>query len=643
MIEPGNVALVLSLLLSLYATLVLYTGFIRREAGYLESAENAVYFSTLFLTSASLILLYYLLTDNFSIEYVFSHSNAALPLNYKLSAFWAGSEGSLLLWVWILSLLIAFFVKMEKRDMLTVSSTLILLLVKNFLLIVLILFLNPFRTIDFLPPHGLGLNPLLETHEMIFHPPALFTGYAAATFPFALSLAGIYLADDRWVFRVRKWIVFSWIWLTAGIVIGAFWAYRVLGWGGFWGWDPVENASLLPWLTVTALLHSIMIQEARQGMKLWNALLSLASFEFVFLGTFLTRSGVIGSVHAFGQSGLSAPLTFFMLTTLFISLAVINERRDYIRGLDVVESAISKEASFLLNNLLFTAFAMSVLWGTVFPILSEAVVGYKATIGEKYYLQVTSPLAFSLIALIGLCVGLQWRKSDARTLKKLLSIFIASSISSVALGFILDLEVRGMLSFSLAAFSLALQILQYLRDTVIFKKEFGNLSFLKIVLRKRRRYGGYTAHLGVILVFLGVVGNWVYAEEHELNLKIDEPYSLGDYIFIYRGHLTKNTSFKSAVEVKIDVVSPGNTVTATPEIEYHFLRNQDVTRVEIIHEPLKDIYIIPEVVDDEKAVVKIKFNPLTGFIWSGALIMMIGGLLSLTPRKVVSWIAEVKK
>ena len=631
--EAGVIALLFSFFASIYSTVLAYSGLLKGEAKLLRRAEESIYAATFFITIASFTLFYYFLTDNFTIEYVFSHSSSDLPLVYKPSAFWAGSEGSLLLWVWILSILIVAFIRIEKKDSLTAHSLLILLIIQNFLLLILVQFLSPFKVLDLIPPHGMGLNPLLETHEMAFHPPTLFIGYAGATIPFALSLAGVYLSEDKWVFRARKWILFTWVWLTAGIVIGAFWAYRVLGWGGFWGWDPVENASLLPWLTLTALIHSVMIQEARQGMKLWNVLLAFATFEFVMLGTFLTRSGVVGSVHAFGQSNLTAPFTFLMFAAFAATLYITMERKEFIKGQDVIENVVSKETTFLLNNLLFTAFALSIFWGTIFPILSEAVVGYKATIGPKYYNQITAPLAFSLVALIGLCVAIPWRKSDGA--KKLLLIFLVILASSFIVGLLVGLKI-GILAFMLSVFSIVLQITQYLRDTKAFREEYGVLSFLKIILRKRRRYGGYTVHLGVILVFMGVVGTWVYATEQDLTLSIDEPYKVGDYTFIYRGYTKTNLSSKAVIEARVDIWRGGSFLeTAYPKIEKYSLRNQEVTRVGIIHEPIKDMYLSLQMVDENRAYIKVKFNPLTNFIWTGAVIMISGGLLALTPRGLI--------
>lgn len=610
--NPGSFSLATSLLFSLYAFMNLYTSVTKREIEATGRVKVYILLSFVSLTLSLLTLTYYFLTDNFSVEYVFSHSTADMPLIYKISA---------------------MFIQIEQEDLLTACSLSILTAVQSFFLAVNLVLLNPFETVENIPPHGLGLNPLLETHEMLFHPPVLFAGYATSTFLFALSIAGLYLLDERWILRLRKWALTTWMFLTAGIALGAFWAYRVLGWGGFWGWDPVENASLLPWLTVTALIHSIMIQEARRGMKIWNILLSVATFEFVLLGTLITRSGVISSVHAFAQSEISFPLTVFMIGILVLTADLLHSRRKEIESLDVIESPLSKEASFLLNNLLFTAFALSVFWGTIFPMLSEGFLGYKATIGEKYYLQTTSPLAFSLVALIGLCVGLQWRKSSIKTLRTIVLVFLISLTTALPVAYLLNLSFLTAFSISLAVFSITLQVFQYFRDTIAFKKELGGTNFIKIILKKRRRYGGYTAHLGAIIVFIGVVCNWTYAEEHVLNLKTDEPFEFYGHTLVYRGYSFENTSAKASAKIQVDFIETGKQVFS--KIEYYYLQDQVVRRVGILHELLRDIYIIPEKIGDEEGVFRVKINPLTDFIWIGSITMLLGGMLSLTPRTLV--------
>jgi cytochrome c-type biogenesis protein CcmF len=405
----------------------------------------------------------------------------------------------------------------------------------------------------------------------------------------------------------------------------------VLGWGGFWAWDPVENASLLPWLTLTALVHSIMIQEARGGMKKWNVLLSLATVEFVFLGTLITRSGVIASVHAFGRSGLSMPFATLMIFLLLATLYLIRKQSAFIKSHDVVESAVSKETTFLLNNLLFTAFALTVFWGTVFPLISEAF-GYKATIGAKYYEQTTSPIAYAIVVLTGFCIAIGWRKSELGVIKRTLVILsfliVVAAISSFEIGL-------ASFAIALSAFAILLHLRQYVADSRMFKREYGSLSFLKIVLRKRRRYSGYTIHLGVILVFVGVVVNWTYAEEFEVTMNVGEEVGIDDYVLVYKGFNENRESAKIVIEAELDIVANGKINKAFPRLERYVLQKSEIPRVAIVNEPLKDIYISPISVGKDSAVFKIKLNPLTSLIWSGSLIMLGGIVFALFPRRFV--------
>jgi cytochrome c-type biogenesis protein CcmF len=641
LIEAGYLTIIISFFTSFYSTILAVNGFLRRDPKYLKNSEEMLYFTVFMITISLSILLYYFITDNFTIEYVYLNSASDLPVLYKISALWAGSEGSLLFWAWILSIFTLLFIYTEKKDLLTAHAVIVLLTFQNFFLLVLMYFLNPFKPLDFIPAHGMGLNPLLETHEMIFHPTTLFAGYASTLIPFSLAISGLNLTDESWVFRARRWILFSWMWLTAGISIGAYWAYKTLGWGGFWAWDPVENASLLPWLTLTALVHSIMIQEARQGMKKWNILLSLATIEFVLLGTLITRSGIIASIHAFGRSGLGIPFTILMVSLLAVTVYLIKIRSAFIKSHDVIEHTISKETTFLLNNLLFTAFALTVFWGTIFPLISEALLGYKATIGAKYYEQTTSPIAYAIIALTGFCVAIGWRRGDKKTVKRLLvilSLLVGAAILAVFAG----ISLPGSAALAVSLFAVLLQLRQYVVDTGTFNKEYSSLSFIKIILRRRRRYSGYTIHLGVIMVFIGIVGNWMYAEEHEVVMKVDEQIKIGDYSFVYRGYSEDRVSSKIVIESEIDVINDGKIQKVFPKIERYMLQNNEIVRVVIIYEPLRDIYITLVSIEGDSAVLKIKSNPLTSLIWNGSLIMLGGVIFGLIPRRVIVKFLDAK-
>ncbi len=634
----GYLTVLLALLTSAYSLLSFYFGAKKRDIETLRRAEKSALLTALLVAVASITLVYYFLADNFRVEYVASYSSRALPTFYKVSAFWAGSDGSLLLWTLILSAYIVAFLKIEKKDILTAYSMVATMSVMTFFLLLLATVSNPFKELNFTPADGIGLNPLLQTPEMAAHPPTLFMGYAGATIVFALAVAGVYLADDKWVFRARKWIVFTWIWLTQGIFWGAIWAYKVLGWGGYWAWDPVENSSLMPWLTLSALMHSVMIQEARRGMKLWNILLALATFEFVILGTFITRSGVISSVHAFGQSSLTAPFSTFMVAVLIATLWIINERKEFIKSEDIIESLASKEATFLFNNLILVASALTVFWGTIFPLVSEGLTGYKVTIGPPFYNQVITPLAIALVVLLGFCIAFPWRKASKGELIRRLRIPAIAFLVALAIASSLKLRPEVILATSIFAFSFTTHVQQYIWDTSAFSKEYGSKSYFKIVLRRRRRYGGYTTHLGLLLVFLGVAGG-VYGQVYEdVKLKINEPQQFGEYTLVYRGLDYSDDPLKTMWKAVIEVWKGDEFVTVLkPGIEVYKTGNrEEIRKVDIYSEPLKDLYLIFNGVNDQYAFLEVRINPLVSLIWLGCWIMTFGGFFALIPRSFVS-------
>ena len=636
--DIGYITIILSLVASAYATLAYYFGAKNRDPSLLARAERSTYLTASLIIAASAILTYYFLTDNFSIEYVASYSSRALPGFYKLTAFWAGSDGSLLLWALLISLYTVAFLKLEKKDMLSAYAMATAMSVQTFFLLLLSTVSNPFQSLNFRPADGLGLNPLLQTPEMAVHPPTLFIGYAGGAIVFSLALAGVYLADEKWVFRARKWIVFTWIWLTQGIFWGALWAYKVLGWGGYWAWDPVENSSLLPWLTLSALMHSVMIQEARRGMKLWNILLAFITFEFVLLGTFITRSGIISSVHAFGQSSLTLPFMLYMFIWLILTLWIIMDKKGFIKSEDIIESFASKEAMFLFNNLILIASALTIFWGTIFPLISEGLTGYKVTIGPPFYNQVEAPLGLALIALIGFCIAVPWRRAYRDEMFRRLKFPALMALLGLIIGFIGNFGFAGTVAAGIFGFAFTTHLQQYLWDTRAFSQEYGTSSYFKIVLRRRRRYGGYTTHLGILLLFLGIVGGAYSVEYKNVQLELNQPYQLGEYTFVYRGITSDDSSLRTVWQANIEVWKEGRLIGfMKPGIEKYKTGNGDeIRRVDILSEPFKDIYMIFLGANENTVFMEIKINPLVNFVWLGSWIMTLGGIFALIPKSLVS-------
>ena len=636
--ELGYISILIALISSLTSLYYYYFGIKNKSPTMLKNGEKSIYIAIAFIAFSSILLIYYFITDSFWIEYVASYSSKELPAFYKITAFWAGSNGSLLLWTLILSCYIFAYLRIERKDLLSAYVMLISMAVMTFFLFLLATVSNPFQEMGFIPSNGLGLNPLLQTPEMAVHPPTLFLGYAGSALVFSLAISGILLSDDRWVFRARKWIVFTWIWLTQGIFWGAVWAYRVLGWGGYWAWDPVENSSLLPWLTLSALMHSIMIQEARKGMKLWNILLASITFEFVILGTFITRSGIISSVHAFGQSNLTPPFMLMLVFVGIFTLIVIFARKDYIKSQDIVESVASKEATFLFNNLILVASSLTVFWGTIFPLVSEGIAGYKVTIGPPFYNQVITPLAFLLVVLLGFCIAFPWRRANSKELIRRLRLPALAFFVGASLSMAFQLKIELILALSVFMFSLTTHLQQYIQDTSKFREEYKRLSSIKILLRRRRRYGGYTAHLGLLLIFIGIAGG-VYSQSYEnVAMKVNEKMEFGDYVLVYRGIDFKDTRLKTSWYAHVELWKDGKLLKIMkPAIErYKSGNGEEIRRVDIFTEFPKDVYIIFSGATGDTAFFDVKIDPAINLIWVGCWVLTAGGIFALIPRRVVS-------
>jgi len=419
MTEIGYYSILISLFLSAYCGLALIVGIKNRRLEVIASAENAAAVVSVFLTLSAAAMIFALVTRNFQVEYVARYTSRSLSLLYTLAAFYAGQEGSLLFWSWVLSVFTAVVVYQNKNKNRELMPYVLLVLTSIifFFTFLMIFATNPFKTYNFRPFDGQGLNPLLQNPGMLFHPPALLIGYVGFTVPFAFAMAALITGrlGSTWIKTTRRWTLYSWAFLTAGNLLGMEWAYVELGWGGYWAWDPVENASFMPWILATAYLHSVMIQEKRDMLKVWNIVLIILTFLMTIFGTFITRSGLIASVHSFGESTLGWFFLFFLLIVLFASSALLIYRLPNLKSKNQLDSLLSRESSFLVNNLLFVGIAFTVLWGTLFPIISEALRGIKITVGPPFYNSVVTPIGLALLLLIGVCPIIAWRKT---TLKK---------------------------------------------------------------------------------------------------------------------------------------------------------------------------------------------------------------------------------
>ncbi len=516
----GAISVLLAFCMAVFAVAASVTGKYASRPFLAVSAERAVYAVWGLLTLASGVLVTLLVTGDFRLAYVAAHTDQAMSGIYKFTAWWGGQEGSLLLWSWLLSTYAAIVVYTNRRkfrDMMPIVVAIIMTTVSFF--IGMITFVaSPFKVLMigkgiYDAPDGNGLSPLLQWWTMAIHPPFLYLGYVGFTVPFAFAMASLLTKQpgEAWIHTTRRWAIVTWLFQSTGILLGMGWAYTVLGWGGYWGWDPVENASLMPWITATAFLHSVMMQEKKGMMKVWNMVLVSATFLLSILGTTLTRTGLVASVHAFAQSPVKPYFTTFLISAVVLTVVAIVANLKYLQSEVKLESVVSRESSFLFNNLILLASCFAVLWGTLFPVVMEAVTGEKETIDAPYYNRVNVPIALFLIFLTGVGPLIAWRKSSVSSLKKAFQIpALIGVLTGVALFAAGVREIGALISFSLCAFVLGTILIEFWKGSrAIQAKE--KLAFPKAVFeltwRNTRRYGGYLVHMGIVVMFIGFTGH----------------------------------------------------------------------------------------------------------------------------------------
>src|SRR5262245_21718511 len=537
MAEFGTLCLYLALAASGWAVVASYNGGRAGLGELVLSAERAVYATWCFVALAVLSLEYCIFTDQFDLEYVASYSNRALPSLYKITALWGGQAGSLLFWEFILvtyASLIVLTNRRQNRPLLPYVVTTVSI-VSTFFLGLVNFMARPFRRLAFTPEDGNGLNPQLQNVFMPIHPPCLYLGYVGLTLPFAFAMAALATGrlDDTWFRTTRRWTILSWFFLGTGILLGGWWAYVELGWGGYWAWDPVENASLIPWLTCTAFLHSVMIEERKKMLRVLNLALVIMSFLLSILGTFITRSGVISSVHSFTKSDIGPVFAGFLGLSVLVSVGLLLYRLPDLKSEHRLDSFVSRESTFLFNNLILVGAAFAVLWGTLFPILSEAVRGVKITVGPPFFNQIMVPIAFALVTLAGICPVIAWRRASARKLIDKIQIPFWSLVGGVAALLLAGVrDVYALVSFALAIFVITTTVMEFYWGTRSRQRVAGQTfgrALLSLVDRNKRRYGGFVVHLGFILIVIGVTGSSVFRQEATASLKRGESLAVGRY------------------------------------------------------------------------------------------------------------------
>ena len=669
MANLGYAALFLSLIFSLYAAGAALYAARRNRSDVFISARNAIFVVAALTTLATGILVWALVTHQFRIEYVARQTSRAQPLLYNISALWGGQEGSLLFWAWILAVFSAIVLIQNYRKnqelmpyvitglgvttafflaLMTIASNpeesgLIIALPLNATLATSLVG-NPFRILDFVPRDGNGLNPLLQNPGMFIHPVTQYLGYVGFTIPFAFAMAALFTRrlSDVWIRTTRRWTLVSWLFLSLGLLFGMQWAYMELGWGGYWGWDPVENASLMPWLTATAFLHSVMIQEKRGMLKVWNLVLVMLTFALSLLGTFITRSGVIESVHAFGVSSLGPWFLVFLGLTLLSFLYLLFERMGDLKEENELDSLVSRESSFLLNNLILVGAAFATLWGTIFPMVSEAITSKKVTVGAPFFNQVNGPIFFALIVLVGICPLIGWRRATVENLiRNFLRPFTATLVAVIVFFALGVREWYGLLSYGAATFVLVTIALEFYRGALARVRQYsenGLLAFVNLVSDNRRRYGGYIVHIGVILTVIGIAGSSFYQSETQANLKPGETMQLKHYTIQYDGLQIYPTENHRVYAARLTVFENGARVgSLVPERDFYPSQNPDMaqwtTEVAVRTTPLEDLYIILAGFDEkaQTATLKVIINPLVVWLWIGFSILVGGTCIAILP------------
>ncbi len=643
MADIGYIALFLALVASIYSAIAFILGARGKHPGLTHSARNSLLATSGLVSISVAVLVYALVTHDFQIEYVASYTSRDLSLAYLLSALWAGNDGSLLFWAWLLSLF-ATVVVLQKRDIgkeLVPYAASIIMVIQAFFLILLLLVSNPFQKLPFTPAEGLGLNPLLENPWMVFHPPTTLAGYVGFTIPFAFAMAALLTRrlGDEWLITIRRWTLLAWLLLGVGNITGAWWAYVVLGWGGYWAWDPVENASFIPWLVATAFLHSIKMQRRRGMFKVWNMVLIILTFVLTIFGTFLTRSGIIASVHAFAETPLLGNLFLtFIGVTLFGSLGLLYYRREELTDEAETESLVSRETTFLLNNLLIVGAAFAIFWGTIFPVISEAVRGVKISVGPPFYNQVSGPIFLAIILLIGVCIVIGWRRASV---KNLVGNFVWPLLVALMLGItLLILGIREwyvLIAFFVCNFVLLTIVYEWFRGTRVrhqMRAENYLKAFLGLIWANKPRYGGYMVHIAIIFIGIGVIGS-VYDVETEATLIPGESMTIKEYTLTYENLDSYETQSKLVAAATLSVYNKGKLIgELIPQRNFHWRQEQWLSEVAVRTTLLEDLYVILIGWDkDGTTAFKVHVNPLVVWIWIGGGVFVLGGVIAFWPDR----------
>jgi cytochrome c-type biogenesis protein CcmF len=674
----GELALWVALPVAAWGMVIGFTAGYRQRGDLALGAERAAYavFGLVLLSSLGVISLF--VQNRFDYKYVFNYSSSDLQTYFKVSGLWAGQTGSLLFWLLIFSSFTAICVwtnRTKNREFMPYVVGVLLSIATFFLVVLLFAGVNPYERLGYTPVDGFGLNPQLQNYWMTIHPPTLYLGFTAFSIPFAFGMAALMSGrlDVRWLIVTRKWTLLSWFFLSNGIVFGMRWAYEELGWGGYWFWDPVENASLLPWLSATAFLHSIQIQEKRGMLKVWNMSLVILTFTLTIFATFLTRSGLIESVHTFAENTKIAFIFLaFLAVIVSAGIVLILARLPKLKSENQIESFLSRESAFLFNNLILLGSAFAVLWGTLLPLLSEGFFENKITVGPPFFNRVNLPIGLVLLALVGIGPVIAWRKASKRNLvrnfAKPVAVAVATIIALLAGGMSLRTPTgewsqnafMAMLTFAIAAFVMTTIVTEFWKGTKARARIEGEgfaTAFSHLIMRNRRRWGGYVVHVGMVLIFVAFAGNaWKVRVVQTLapgeTAEIES--ALGaTFGFTYEGMSTtlgkpgepNSRNLDWEADALFTVSKDGEPLGQLHSRRRRYIRPEDTftSEVGIKVRPLEDLYVILSDAEDlegvfrgtatsQKATFEFQVNPLVVWIWAGTLVLTIGGLIAMWPE-----------
>ena len=644
----GYGALLLAFLFALWgiiAPVLVSWGFSTGKRRFLPSVRAAILGQFILVTIASSTLIYALVTTDFSIKYVVFNTTRATPFYYRVTGLWGALEGSLLLWEWILIIfsgLVAWIYK-DRHHELMPWVLMIFSIVSAFFLAVIAFTSNPFENVFPVPLDGRGLNPLLEDANMLTHPPLLYTGFVGLTVPYAFAMAALIVGrlDEAWIITTRRWTIIAWFFLTMGNLVGAWWSYHVLGWGGYWAWDPVENAAFMPWLPATAFLHSVQVQERRGMLKVWNLSLIIIAFSLTIFGTFLTRSGILSSIHAFSSGPVGIIFLSFLAFILLASFGLLVWRSDHLRGQPELDSLVSRESAFLLNNVVLVSALFTIFLGTIFPLISAAVVGVQVSVGAPYFNSVTVPLFLLLVFLMGVGPMIAWRKASWDNLRRnFLWPMVASFLVAMVLFVWSVRDFLPLLGFTLMAFT----VFSILFDTALAVRARHRIAgegiaraLITLARRNQRRYGGLIVHLGVVLVFLGIAGSMNYSQEREATLRVGEGLSVGRYYVQFEGLSGSKQPTHIRVEGAFKVFNEGHEIgVLSPALKFFPTQQSPVGRAVFRSTLTDDLYLILSgfsELEQNQATLKVLVRPLLVWMWLGAFVIVLGTIVAVLPHR----------